>query len=235
MTTSNIWDGVTVPMDSPRNVRDELLSAAVGLLDDHGPEALQTRSVAAAAATSTMTLYTQFGGMPGLIAEVAAEGRRRFDEAVTVPESDDPVADMLACGAAYRQFAIDHSHLYRLMFGSTSAHGIDPPAGDLLTMSPADIRGEYAAFGQLLNYVHRCIRAGRITAVSADDDRAVVATASQLWCMIHGFVMLELAGYFGDDGAGTISVLGAMVGNHLVAMGDSPERLTGSLGASGWL
>ncbi len=224
-----------VPTEPARNVRDELLSAAVGLLDDQGPDALQTRSVAAAAATSTMMLYTQFGGMPGLIAEVAAEGRRRFDAAVTVPESDDPVADMMACGAAYRRFAIDHPHLYRLMFGSTSAHGINPPAGDLLTMSLADIRAQYAAFGQLLNYVHRCVRAGRMTAISADDDQAVVTTASQLWCMVHGFVMLELAGYFGADGAGAVSVLGAMVGNHIVAMGDSPERLMGSLAKSGWL
>lgn len=216
-------------------MRDELLYAAVGLLDDHGPDALQTRSIAAAASTSTMSLYTQFGGLPGLIAEVAAEGRRRFDAAITVPESADPVADLFACGIAYRQFAIEHPHLYRLMFGSTSAHGIDPPAGDLLTMTVADIRAQYAAFGQLLNLVHRAVKAGRITAVSADDDQAVVTTASQLWCMIHGFVMLELAGYFGGDGAGTVPVLGAMVGRHLVAMGDSDERLMASLSASGLL
>jgi hypothetical protein len=32
-----------------------------------------------------------------------------------------------------------------------------------------------------------------------------------------------------------IPVLGGMVGNQLVAMGDSPEQLFGSLSASGWL
>lgn len=30
-------------------------------------------------------------------------------------------------------------------------------------------------------------------------------------------------------------VLGSMIGNLLVAMGDSPERLMGSLAAAGWL
>ena len=50
--------------------------------------------------------------------------------------------------------------------------------------------------------------------------------------MIHGFVMLELAGYFGDDGSAVGPVLGAMVGNLLVALGDSPERLAGSLRAA---
>lgn len=54
--------------------RDKLLHAAVGLLDDHGPDALQTRKVANAAGTSTMAVYTHFGGMRGLIAEIAQEG-----------------------------------------------------------------------------------------------------------------------------------------------------------------
>ena len=65
-----------------RRVRDELLHAAVGLLDEHGPDALQTRKVASAAGTSTMAVYTHFGGMRGLIAEVAEEGFRQFDAAL---------------------------------------------------------------------------------------------------------------------------------------------------------
>lgn len=59
---------------SEPSVRDKLLHAAVGLLDEHGPDALQTRKVASAAGTSTMAVYTHFGGMRGLIAAVAEEG-----------------------------------------------------------------------------------------------------------------------------------------------------------------
>ena len=90
-----------------RSVRDEMLHAAVDLLDEHGPDALQTRKVAGAAGTSTMAVYTHFGGMRGLIAELAEEGYRQFDAALTVPETDDPVADLFALGAAYRRYAID--------------------------------------------------------------------------------------------------------------------------------
>src|ERR1700712_134862 len=97
-----------------RSVREELLHAAVGLLNEHGPDALQTRKVSAAAGTSTMAVYTHFGGMRELIAEVAREGRRQFDVALTMPESDDPVADLLLSGVAYRRFAIQRPHLYRL-------------------------------------------------------------------------------------------------------------------------
>jgi AcrR family transcriptional regulator len=224
---------MTSPGDS--NVRDELLRAAVGLLDDHGPEALQTRKVAAAAGTSTMAVYTQFGGLHALIAAVAEEGRRQFDVAVTMPDTDDPVADLLLCGVAYRQFAIEHPHLYRLMFGSTSAHGINAAAHNLLTMTVDEIRVEYGAFAQLVHLVRRSMRAGRITAGSADDEQAVIATAAQFWSIAHGFMMLELADYFGCDGYAVAPVLGALVGNLLVALGDTPDKLVGSLGAAGWL
>ena len=73
----------TMSSSGDRTVRDELLHAAVGLLDDHGPDALQTRKVSSAAGTSTMAVYTHFGGMRALIAEVAEEGRRQFDIALT--------------------------------------------------------------------------------------------------------------------------------------------------------
>ncbi len=52
--------------------------------------------------------------------------------------------------------------------------------------------------------------------------------------MTHGFLMLELAGYYGDDGTAAIPVLGAMAANLFVALGDSPEKLLASLQASGY-
>ncbi len=68
-----------------RNVRDELLRVAVDVLNQDGPDGLQTRKIASAAGTSTMAVYTYFGGMPGLIAAVADEGLRQFDAAMTMP------------------------------------------------------------------------------------------------------------------------------------------------------
>jgi AcrR family transcriptional regulator len=212
-----------------RSVRDEMLNAAVRLLDDEGPDALQTRRVAGAAGTSTMAVYTHFGGMRGLIAEVAEEGLRQFDAALTVPQTDDPVADLFAVGVAYRRYAIERPHLYRLMFGSTSAHGINAPAGNVLALTVAEIEDHVPGFVYAVRAVRRSILAGRITACSPDDDSTVVATAAQFWSLLHGFVMLELAGFYGDDGAAVAPVLDSMRSNLLVALGDSPERVTQSL------
>ena len=205
-----------------------MLNAAVGLLDDEGPDALQTRRVASAAGTSTMAVYTHFGGMRGLIAEVAEEGLRQFDAALTVPQTDDPVADLVAVGAAYRRYAIERPHMYRLMFGSTSAHGINAPAGNVLALTVAEIEDHVPGFVYVVRAVRRSILAGRITACSPDDDPTVVATAAQFWSLMHGFVMLELAGFYGDDGAAVAPVLASMTSKLLVALGDSPERVTQS-------
>jgi len=211
-----------------RNVREELLRVAVDVLNQNGPDGLQTRKIASAAGTSTMAVYTHFGGMPGLIAAVADEGLRQFDAAMTMPSTSDPVADLVATGIAYRRYAIERPHMYRLMFGSTSANGINAPAHDVLTLSVAEINDHYPSFAHVVRGVHRCMLAGRIAGFSQaapPDDASVVATAAQFWASVHGFVMLELAGYYGAQGSAVGPVLAALTGNLLVALGDSPERM----------
>ncbi|MCV6986839.1 TetR/AcrR family transcriptional regulator [Mycobacterium shinjukuense] len=214
-------------MTSPTGVRDELLQAAVGLLNEHGPDALQTRKVAGAAGTSTMAVYTHFGGMRGLIAAVAEEGLRQFDAALTLPSTADPVGDLLAVGIAYRRYAIERPHMYRLMFGSTSAHGINAPAHNVLTLTIAQIEQQHPSFAHVVRAVRRSMLAGRLAAAgSADDDATVVAVAAQFWALVHGFVMLELAGFYGDDDDTAVEpVLASMTANLLVALGDSAEQV----------
>jgi AcrR family transcriptional regulator len=216
-------------------MRDELLHVAVGILDQDGPDGLQTRKIASAAGTSTMAVYTYFGGMSGLIAAIAEEGLRQFDAAMTMPATADPVADLMATGIAYRRYAIERPHMYRLMFGSTSAHGINAPAHDVLTLSLAEINDHYPSFAHVVRGVHRSMRAGRIAGSSGaapPDDATVVAVAAQFWASVHGFVMLELAGYYGAEGNAVGSVLAALTTNLLVALGDSPERARESQQAS---
>jgi AcrR family transcriptional regulator len=208
-----------------RNVRAELLRAAVAILNEEGPDALQTRKIASAAETSTMAVYTHFGGMPALIAAVAEEGLRQFDAAMTMTPTSDPVADLVATGIAYRGYAIERPHMYRLMFGSTSAHGINAPANNVLTLTLAEINDHYPSFAHVVRGVHRSMLAGRITAGSPSEDAAVVAVAAQFWAAIHGFVMLELAGYYGAQGSAVLPVLAELTTNLLVSLGDSPERV----------
>lgn len=208
-----------------RNVRAGLLHAAVAILNEDGPDALQTRKIAGAAGTSTMAVYTHFGGMSGLIAAVADEGLRQFDAALTMRPTSDPVADLMATGIAYRRYAIERPHMYRLMLGSTSAHGINAPAHDLLTLTVAEINDHYPSFAHVVRGVHRSMLAGRIAEGSASDDATVVAIAAQFWSSIHGFVMLELAGFYGAQGSAVGPVLASLMANLLISLGDSPEQV----------
>ena len=185
--------------ENPDGPRDRLVAAAIRLLEDSGPEALQARKLAAEIGASTMAVYTYFGGIKQLIHAMAREGfarlSRRLEE---VPATDDPVADLFGLGLAYRDHALDSPQLYRVMFGVTAPGGHRMTGKDLTTqVSPTDMPEGAAAFGHLVNGVARIRPAG-------DEEPARVA--AQLWSAIHGFVLLETAGYFGPDGQGLTQV-----------------------------
>ncbi|HEX2212171.1 MAG TPA: TetR/AcrR family transcriptional regulator, partial [Mycobacterium sp.] len=78
------------------SAREALIQAGVELLERDGLTALSARSVATQAGTSTMAVYTHFGGMTGLLNAIAGEVFGRFASALTEPPvTDDPVADFL--------------------------------------------------------------------------------------------------------------------------------------------
>jgi AcrR family transcriptional regulator len=207
------------------SARERLIDAGIRLLEREGVEALQARKVAAEIGMSTMAVYTHFGGMTGLLDAIASEAFTRFAQALTeAPQTDDPVADFLAMGVAYHRFALAHPQRYLLIFGVSSPETITRSRTDLTVTGAATDRVERAAsFDALLTVVRRMIAAGRIR----DDDE--LAIAGRLWSLIHGEVMLELAGFFGHDGHGLGQVLGPLTVDVLVGMGDKREETMQSL------
>lgn len=171
------------PQSKPEgsDVRRRLVEAAALLLHEEGPDALTTRRVATAASTSTMAVYTHFGGMPALVKEIVAEGFTRLDEhQASVPHTDDPVSDLANLAMAYRNNALHNPHLYAVMFGATSLKGFQ--------LTEADMVIGLNTFATLIKFVARAMEAGQLR----KDDPARVA--SQVWTAMHGYVMLELAG-----------------------------------------
>jgi AcrR family transcriptional regulator len=175
---------MTSPSGTPsegEDVRRRLVEAAALLLDEDGPEALTARKVATAANTSTMAVYTHFGGMPALVKEVVAEGFTRLNEHQRAVElTDDPLDDLLRLSLAYRDNAIANPHLYAVMFGATSLKGF--------TLTEADMEIGLEAFAILTDFVARAIDGGQLRR----DEPARLAAL--MWTAMHGYVMLELAG-----------------------------------------
>ena len=193
----------------------------MGLLADHGPDALQARRVAAACDTSTMSVYTYFGGMKQLLGAVAEEGLHRFAEKLQLVEpSDDPVADLAVYTFLYRRFALENPHLYRLMLGEASAHGLSVPvAFTVPAINRGEVQQELGVILVIASAVQRAIDLGRIRAGDP------VSMILQFWSAMHGYVLLELAGYLGHDNDGLESVLLPLGGSVLLGWGDTPDRI----------
>jgi len=159
-------------------LRIRLLDVAGGVLTAEGPDALSLRRLAAAADTSTSAVYALFGGKPGILRGLFIEAFTRFAAHLdTVMPSDDPLADLLALGRAYRASALADPHLYAVMFGSP-VPGFEP--------APEDYAHAEAAFAPLLDTVRRAVAAGLLRDVAPE----LIATA--LWANVHGLVSLEL-------------------------------------------
>ncbi|MFD3747511.1 TetR/AcrR family transcriptional regulator [Nocardia sp. NPDC058633] len=196
--------------ESPMRAR--LLESAAHLLATEGPSGLSTRKVAAQAGTSTMSLYAQFGSMPELVRAVVDEGFARlatqFDRVV---ETDDPIADLGSVFAAYIASGRADPDLYVVMFGSASLGGYRTDAQDLHSLGRHTF--DFIAAG-----AERAVEAGRLKPL------APVAVAAQIWSALHGYMTLELAGYFTPPDAGVRNVLAPLMLNLVVGLGDDHDR-----------
>lgn len=214
-------------MASVSAVRDQLVESGIRLFEREGLQALSARNLAAEAGTSTMAVYTHFGGMTGLIDAIAGEAFARFTQALTeVPETDDPVADFFVMGAHYRAFALANPRRYQLMFG-TSAESLNRFHTDLTVTGKASDHDEFSvSFDALLNVVRRMIAAGRIR----DDGESAIA--GRLWSLSHGEVALEIAGFFGHEGHGITQILAPLTVDVLTGMGDDRKHTEQSLASA---
>jgi AcrR family transcriptional regulator len=207
--------------------RARLLEVAVAALEKSGPEALQARTLTAEIGASTQAVYTLFGGMPGLFEALVAEGFEDFARHVSeVPLTDDAVADFFAQGWAFCEWAFAHPQQYRLMFGLTG--------GRLRLHAGLEMRvsGPFATFpeGQaaaevMIGSMRRVREAGRI------GETDPVIAAGQFLSATHGYVLLEIAGAFGDGGDGRL-VIAALGVNLMVGLGDDRAAAERSLAAA---
>jgi AcrR family transcriptional regulator len=209
-------------------IRRQLIDAGTAILERDGLQALSVRRLAAEVGTSTMAVYTHFGSMTGVIEAVAGEAFALFAKALTdVPHTPDPVADFLSMGIAYRAFALAYPQRYQLMFGTGAPASLSSYRSDLTVTGSATSRGIWGtSFGALREVVGRMIEAGRIR----DDGAAVIA--GRLWSISHGNVMLEMAGFFGHEGHGPAEILGPLMVDVLVGMGDDRELTNQSMAAA---
>jgi len=205
-------------------LREKLLRLARERVEESGPDALRARSLTAQAGTSTQSLYTLFGGMPGLIDALVAAGFDEFaDFTAAVPETDDPVADFFAKGWAYTQWVFTHPSLYRLMYGLSGGDlrhhaGLEVALAGAIANTPQAQRG----VDVLVNSMRRVTESGRLDPVDP------IVAAYQFLSATHGYLLLQTGGVFGASEEG-LALIGALAINLMVGLGDSRERAAESL------
>jgi AcrR family transcriptional regulator len=206
------------PRQADPRLGANLIEAAARLLAEEGPLALSTRRLAAAVGTSTMAVYTHFGGMDDLVRTMVHEGFGRLNERLeTVGETEDPVADVAALGFVYRGNALENKYLYTVMFGGSGLGGFALTDEDRL-------HGLYT-LEILVRAVKRCMKKGRFRTGDAH------LVAYQMWIALHGLVTLELGGYLIEPYEAETSFQ-AQVRGLIVGAGDDIGQATASISRS---
>ena len=160
------------------DLREACLAEALVIISSAGVEKLSMREVARRIGVSHQAPYRHFASRDHVLAEIVRRAFADFAQALRASaQTDDPVADSLAMGFAYVQFALAEPLKYRLMFGGTLPDPVDHP--DMM-------RGARDAFDVLRQALIRLF-----TARGQPSDRETIdREALFVWSSLHGLVSL---------------------------------------------
>jgi AcrR family transcriptional regulator len=167
------------PRGEGARLREEIVAAAVELLDETGDQgAVTLRSVARRVGIAAPSIYRHFPDQPAIMLAVVRNAFADLhDELRTAADAAaDPRHRLLAICTAYLAFAPAHPGRYRLMFGGVWVP--DPNASSLTT-------DDLSTLGQdslhlITDAVADCVHAGEATSTD------VTADAVALWLGLHG-------------------------------------------------
>ncbi|HAH10972.1 MAG TPA: TetR family transcriptional regulator [Alphaproteobacteria bacterium] len=165
--------------DSPRALRKQaqLIAAAAEILDEEGIAGLSVRAIADRAKTSTIGVYSHFGGKKGVLNALYISGFEQLGASVEDVRRENTGASherILLAIDAYLEFEARKPRLYALMFDAQ---------GDRFQPDPEATRAARAAFVKLVAV---------FLAARPDWSRVHAARiAFESWALVHGLVMLR--------------------------------------------
>ncbi|MBT0771390.1 TetR/AcrR family transcriptional regulator [Kineosporia sp. J2-2] len=161
-------------------LRDEIVEAAVTLLDELGDErGLTLRAIARQAGIAAPSIYKHFPDQPAIMLAVVRSAFAELGQALTTAldgAGADPRRRLEAICHAYLEFARQHPQRYRTMFGGLWMPNLDESS---ITEEDLTSLGD-ESLGLLAAELAACVEAGRST--STDPAADTVA----LWLGLHG-------------------------------------------------
>jgi len=194
-----------------------------------GPTALSLNGIAKAMGMSGPAMYRYFGSRDELLATLVTESYEALADALIDGAEQarrrTPEGRVRAAAAAYRGWALEHPHRYRLVFGSTYGSGaLDPerviPAAhrgmtvllaalaELGPASGAPSVGDPSLRRQLADWAERHGEPALAP--------GVLLLGLAAWTRMHGIVSLEIEGVFEQLGVEPARLYDAEV-DHLIA------------------
>jgi AcrR family transcriptional regulator len=177
-----------VTIDSTRVRRTRLdqeavLQAAEALVDRDGYDALTMTSLAGELDTRVSSLYNHVANLEDLRALIQVRAMRLLGEHVRSAAMGHAGADGLrALSHELRTFARSHPQRYAA-----------------LTRPPIDVQAFYAAAIDAIEALSVMVRSAGLP------EERLLPTGAAVFAALHGFVSLEVAGYFGDmSGSGVV-------------------------------
>lgn len=166
--------------DRVTDLKERLVDAGLQILQREGAAELTVRRIAEKAGTSTMGVYTRFGGRTGVLESIYDRGFVLLREAFeALPDNPEPLGRILDIGLAYRRFGLANPALYAFLF--------ERPLPDFDPDPTARWGALQSTFGVLV---------AAVSAASAADELPTgpdpVHTAYLIWGIAHGLVSLEL-------------------------------------------
>ncbi len=161
------------------NVRRELVTAAVEIINRFGPQALTLRAAAKRLGVTAAAPYRHFANKRALLAAVATDGFTTLlaeCRAATEDAGPDPLARYEAMAVGYVRFGTAHPGHFNVMYG---------PQVDFGDVAVPERR---AALRMLTDAIEACQAAGIAHRGPSRD------IANQAWAYAHGLITLYLHG-----------------------------------------
>lgn len=156
-------------------LRSEIMEVTARLLENtDAAGTLSLRAIAREVGVAATSIYLHFDSLETLVRAVKDERYEQLRAALLAADTDapnDPRGRLRAAARAYVDFALDRPGTYKLLFSSTL--NVPPAAGDQFVGERA-----FRVAVEVLREVH-------------ETDEGAQRAATQLWCLLHGMVILR--------------------------------------------
>lgn len=168
-----------MPRKSNPRLREDLLRAAISLLDGRGEADFSMRDLCAEVDYSVTAAYRVFRSRSHLLQAMQLQLFAQLGQALLAPSLAPVPRQLVDLGGRFVRWAIDHPARYRFMFHSTEPEVLLDPADQALARAP-------------LAYLESLLAQGHANGELHVADAA--ASAVMLFATLHGFLSLHLCG-----------------------------------------